>query len=151
MQFLQQFRDLQHFFLLKNTSQAHFYFYAYVVVLYLFLIYKDSVGVETLQYYLAKEPFYQPNQYPPITILVARTQCVFPVSLRTGKRRARTTVKRIVISPADKQKQTTPTLSYYQSQSCCACIVSLEPGVISGLYCLSAWELFLFKWNLQVR
>ena len=91
---------------------------------------------------------FNPNQYPPITILVARTQCVFPVSLRTGKRRARTTVKRIVISPADKQKQTTPTLSYYQSQSCCACIVSLEPGVISGLYCLSAWELFLFKWNL---
>ena len=91
---------------------------------------------------------FNPNQYHPITILVARTQCVFPVSLRTGKRRARTTVKRIVISPADKQKQTTPTLSYYQSQSCCAYIVSLEPGVISGLYCLSAWELFLFKWNL---
>ena len=76
---------------------------------------------------------FQPNQYPPITILVARTQCVFSVSLRTGKRRARTTVKRIVISPADKQKQTTPTLSYYQSQSYCACIVSLEPGVISGV------------------
>ena len=74
---------------------------------------------------------FNPNQYTPITILVARTQCVFPVSLRTGKRRARTTVKRIVISPADKQKQTTPTLSYYQSQSCCACIVSLEPGVIA--------------------
>ena len=92
-----------------------------------------------------------PNKYQPITILVARTQCVFSVSLRTGKRLARTTVKRIVISPADKQKQTTPTLSYYQSQSYCACIVSLEPGVSSGLYCLSAWELFLFKWNLQVR
>ena len=48
---------------------------------------------------------FQPSQYQPITILVARTQCVFSVSLRAGKRLARTKVKRIVISPADKQKQ----------------------------------------------
>ena len=66
----------------------------------------------TILYYLYKgtgsSDNFKPNQYPPITILVARTQCVFSVSLRTGKRLARTTVKRIVISPADKQKQTTP-------------------------------------------
>ena len=109
-QFLPYFRDLQHYFLSKNLPKAHFYFCAYVVILYLFLIYKDSVVVETLQHYLAKEPFYRTNQYQPITILVARTQCVFSVSLRAGKRLARTTVKRIVISPADKQNK--------QHQSC---------------------------------
>ena len=74
---------------------------------------------------------FKPNQYQPITILVARTQCVFSVSLRTGKRLARTTVKRIVISPADKQKQNNtnavllsePELlcmySKFRARSCC--------------------------------
>ena len=123
-------------FLLERQLSLYFFVCQPIYTRYIIYIVKPENG------------YFQPNQYPPITILVARTQCVFSVSLRTGKRLARTTVKRIVISPADKQKQTTPTLSYYQSQSCCACIVSLEPGVISGLYCLSAWELFLFKWNL---
>ena len=118
---------------------------------YIYSLYIRTLQGQKLNSIIQRSIHFQPNQYPPITILVARTQCVFSVSLRTGKRRARTTVKRIVISPADKQKQTTPTLSYYQSQSCCAGIVSLEPGVISWLYCLSAWVLFLFKGNLQVR
>ena len=128
---------------------GHIFTTAYFYYLSLFCLYSMQLETICRQLSILRDKFVSsPNQYPPMTILVARTQCVFSVSLRTGKRRARTTVKRIVISPADKQKQTTPTLSYYQSQSCCACIVSLEPGVISGLYCLSAWELFLFKGNL---